>query len=56
LSETKLIYDSGSSSCTATYDGDTVIIKQELEGKTTSQIHLYDDEFEDIVNFVNQRK
>jgi len=38
------------------YDGEVVIIKQELEGSTTGEIHIYEDELKDIMEFVNQTK
>ncbi len=56
MSETKVIYDSGESSCTVNYDGEMVIIKQELEGSSTGEIHIYEDELKNIMDFVNQTK
>ncbi len=51
-----MIYDNGESSCTVNYDGEMVIIRQELEGTTTGEIRIYDDELKNIADFVNQRK
>lgn len=56
MKKSKVIYDNGISKYVVEYGGDMVRIVQSLDGDIISDIILYADEFEEIVDFVNESK
>ncbi|MED4883118.1 hypothetical protein [Bacillus smithii] len=52
----KEIYNNGNSKITVEFDGDIVILKQETEEIGKQSIYLYEDELEEIYEFVQQQK
>jgi hypothetical protein len=52
--KSKTIYDNGNSRLTVEYDGEIVALKQELYGVLNAEIYLYQDELEDVLEFVKE--
>jgi hypothetical protein len=52
--KSKTIYDNGNSRLTVKYDGVIVTLKQELDGVSDVEIYLFQDELEDILEFVKE--
>lgn len=52
--KSKIIYDNGNSRLTVKYDGEIVTLKQELDGVSDVEIYLYQDELEDILEFIKE--
>jgi hypothetical protein len=52
--KSKTIYDNGNSKLTVEYDGEIVALKQELYSVLNAEIYLYQDELEDILEFIKE--
>lgn len=52
----KEIYNNGNSKMTVEFDGDIVTIKQQTDEIGEQSIYLYEDELEEICEFVKQQK
>lgn len=52
--KSKEVYNNRASRCWVEFDGEILIINQWRNGERTNSIYLYEDEFSDVVEFVNE--
>jgi len=48
----KEIYNNGNSKCVVEYDGEVIAITQEVAGEGTHNVFLYEDEIQQITEFI----
>lgn len=51
----KVIYNNGNSELSVKFDGEIVTIDQKVDGVGHNSIYMYEDELEDIYNFVKEK-